>query len=197
MMVRTTVIDGRIALVKECVECGLTLECSPDEHSRFPWAVNPRGRVYYRSWCKTCWPAHHSAAVRKHRQTPGQRQRETEDFRMWRRMRDEREGRVLVPVPAHGEKPRVRVEPFRAWLHAYAAKVGVEPAAQPLLSELGLHGEITGRRMQDYLRPCKQRFVMLDVVDLALLNAFVVVTVDGRDIFTLEDLYPEIGRRAA
>lgn len=85
---------------------------------------------------------------------------------------------------------RLPVEPFACWLDEYSRVSGLENGA--LAAHLGL----VARRVQSY-RYRSQAMVAFDVVDCALTNANRIVDVDGRSVFVLEDLYPELLEDAA
>lgn len=100
------------------------------------------------------------------------------------RLRRERQGfparsrRTVID----GTQPRIPTGPFLEWLEAYYRLVGGEWRAMVL--GLGLD-----ERRVRYMRNGQKR-VAQDTVDRALTHAQCVVRLHGRDIVTLDDLYP-------
>jgi hypothetical protein len=103
-----------------------------------------------------------------------------------RRVRERSEAAAIraAEQAAHDQaQPRIPAEPFREWLIAYMAQtdtIHVEAVA----SALGL----VPRRVRSVLEREYER-VALDIVDQALLACPFVITVNGREVITFNDLY--------
>lgn len=85
---------------------------------------------------------------------------------------------------------RLPAAPFGRWLEAYADATGLSDP------ETAAYLGVTPRRTQVY-RLGGSGSVAFDVVDRALSNASWVVEVDGRAVFGIDDLYPELEELAA
>jgi hypothetical protein len=85
---------------------------------------------------------------------------------------------------------RLPSAPFGRYLEAYEKASRLGPTGTALA--LG----VEPRRSQ-YFRYGTQPSVAFDVVDRALMNANRTVEVDGRSIFAIGDLYPELDELAA
>ena len=105
--------------------------------------------------------------------------------RMGYRLRREQAGlpaRQRRRTVVDGTEPRLPIGPFRRWLEAYRR------ARDLSVAELGVELGLGERMARRYLSG-DQGSVALDNVSRALTEARTVVTVDGRLVVTLDDVY--------
>lgn len=96
------------------------------------------------------------------------------------------------PRTGRGGRARVPAEPFRKWLFAYGEWLG-DLTAEAIAPELGL----VVRRVYSWMYEGQSK-VALDLVDQAIAYCPTEITVDGRVIYEIGDLYPELfGQEAA
>jgi hypothetical protein len=110
-----------------------------------------------------------------------------ETARMNYALRAEREGRPITrkrPTVIDRTRPVVPITPFRLWIEAV---ISVECWN---MTELSAKIATPERRIRGVLAE-ETPNVSLDSVDRAIVSAWNVYEVEGRPIFTLDDLYPE------
>ena len=136
-------------------------------------------------------PVKREQYLESHRQY--QRRKRAEDAeavnemqRIYYALRQERQGKSVrrLRTVIDGTLPTVPAVPFARWLAEYARATGLGSSFD-IAADLGLNE----RRVRAVLAG-EQCNVALDVVDRALLNARCHVDVNGRTIFTLDDLFP-------
>lgn len=176
-----------------------TVKANPDRHER----AKARARTYMAARyerAKTDPEVAEALQSAHHRWLAGMRDdpvryaAHLENRRIESRLRRASRGVTARPRPADTNVPVVPAEPFIRWIEELWRLLGVSDAEtreddRPLPRDLAARMETSVRHLYD-LRHRRKKYVAVDTVDRALLSIHEAITVDGRLITTLDDLYP-------